>query len=166
MPLILSGSGTIGTSGNAGISIDNTGRVRTSFQPAFFAAMTGGWTHPSGVQLVLGTWATTFNIGSCYNTSTRRFTAPVTGAYQFNGTVATTGGVGTFSYLSCEFWVNGSRRSVGGWGGGGPSYGQTCNTAILFLNANDYIELGCESNKTFAFEASSQHTTFSGYLVG
>jgi hypothetical protein len=166
MPLVLDGSSGISNGGLTGFTIDTAGRVRFPNQPAFWAALSGGWSHPSGVALVLGTWITSFNIGSCYNITTRRFTAPISGVYQLNATIATSGGAGTFSYLSCEFWVNGARRVVGGWDGGGPSYGQTSHSTVLFLNTNDYVQIGCESNKTFNLDASNNHTTFSGFLVG
>jgi hypothetical protein len=158
MPLVLSGSNGISTNGSAFTLVPN--------QPSFLALLTeAGWTHPSGVQLIQGTWVTSHNRGSHYNTSTRRFTAPVAGSYLFNGTVATQGGVGTFQYLSCEFWLNGNRHFIGGWDGGGPSYGQTSSSVVINLNVGDYIQLASEANKSFNMQGPN-HTSFSGYFLG
>jgi hypothetical protein len=155
--------------GTQAMAWDESGRVTKPLQPSFHARLNAAWTHPSGTVLVLGTWAvsTNENIGSCYDTSTRRFTAPVSGTYAFNCIVATGGGTGTFSYLSAELWVNGSRRRVGHWGGGGYSYGGTSGSYIAYLSAGDYAQLGCEANKTFSVQSgNSSHTQFSGHLVG
>jgi hypothetical protein len=151
------------------MKIDAAGRVTKPYQPSFHARLNAAWSHPSGTVLILGTWAvsTNENIGNCYNTSTRRFTAPVSGTYAFNCIVATQGGVGTFSYLSAELWVNGARRRVGYWGGGGSSYGGTSGSYTAYLSAGDYAELASESNKTFAMQwGTGSHTQFSGHLVG
>ena len=155
--------------GTQAMAWDESGRVTKPLQPSFHARLNAAWTHPSGTVLVLGTWAvsTNENIGSCYDTSTRRFTAPVSGTYAFNCIVATGGGTGTFSYLSAELWVNGSRRRVGHWGGGGYSYGGTSGSYIAYLSAGDYAQLGCEANKTFSVQSgNSSHTQFSGHLLG
>ena len=145
--------------------MDAAGRVTMPYQPAFYARMQGQWGHPSGTQLIGGTWNTILDVGGNYNTSTLRFTAPVSGSYQFNATIATAGSVGSFQYLSCEFWVNGSRIYIGGWDGGGVSYGQVTNSVVIYLNAGDNVGIGCEANKSFNM-VGDYHTTFSGFLIG
>lgn len=151
--------------------IDNSGRVTMPYQPAFQAYLGTSWTHGSGVRLVGGSWGTILNNGSHYNASTRRFTAPVSGMYAFNCTVATVGSAGGFSYLSAELWLNGSRRAIGGWGTGAASgsYGETTSSYVVSMNAGDYAELACESNKSFNLQGNSStngNTLFSGYLIG
>lgn len=150
--------------------IDSSGRVTMPYQPAFHAYLNSVWSHPGGLQLIGGTWSASENVGSNYNTSTRRFTAPISGMYSFNCISATGGNVGTFNYLSSELWVNGIRRRIGGWDGGGSSYGQTSNSFIIYLNVGDYAEIGCESSKAFTMQgdssAGSSCTQFSGFLIG
>jgi hypothetical protein len=146
--------------------IDSSGRMTTPYQPAFFAGLSATFAHPSGVVKISGTFTATVNIGSGFNTSTQRFTAPVSGTYYLSACVGTNSGGGTFSYLSSEIWVNGSRRIIGGWDGGGTAYGKTSTSGIAYLNASDYVELYCEANKAFTVEGNSSSTFLSGHLVG
>jgi hypothetical protein len=136
------------------------------YQPAFFAALSATFSHPGNVAKIAGTFTAAVNVGSGFNTSTQRFTAPVTGAYYLSACVSTTGSTGTFNYLSSEIWVNGSRRIQGGWDGGGASYGKSSVSGIAYLNAGDYVELHCEASKSFTAEGNSQATFLSGHLVG
>jgi hypothetical protein len=149
-----------------GLSIGKTGIITTPYQPSFSAYLSGAYQHPSGVVAAVGgTWSTHHNIGSHYSTATRRFTAPVSGSYHFNCSIATEGGIGTFGYLSAELYINGGRVRIGGWGGGGDSYGQTSGSYVVYMNAGDYAELGCEADKTFPMQIGN-HTMLSGYLIG
>jgi hypothetical protein len=148
--------------------ISSGGIVTTPYQPSFSAYLNTGYTHPSGVVGAIGgTWATHHNTGSHYSTSTRRFTAPIAGTYQFHCIIATEGGSGSFNYLSAELWVNGNRTRIGGWGcgGAGGSYGETASSYVVYMNAGDYAEMGCESNKSFNAQTGS-NTLFAGYLIG
>jgi hypothetical protein len=64
-------------------TVDSLGRVNTPSQPTFFAWQPESGTFmSSGGVIVFG--STQINIGSGYNTSNGRFTAPVAGVYQFN----------------------------------------------------------------------------------
>lgn len=146
--------------------VDQSGRVTMPYQPAFMANLSADWTHTSGVLKVAGTFSADVNTGSNYSTSTKRFTAPVTGNYFISASVSTVGGAGAFSYLSSEIWVNGIRRIVGGWDGGGTSYGNTSVSGVVSLNANDYVELYCEANKTFTMASGSGYSFLSGHLIG
>jgi hypothetical protein len=80
--------------------------------------------------------------------------------------VGTAGGIGTFSYLSAEVWRNGARNWVGGWGGGGSSYGQSLSLRILSLTANDFVTLGMETSKTFSLDGAAVHSGLAGFLLG
>ena len=142
------------------------GAVKMPNQPAFMANLSADWTHTSGVQKVTGTFSADVNTGSNYSTSTKRFTAPVTGNYFISASISTIGGAGTFSYLSSEIWVNGIRRIVGGWDGGGTSYGNTSVSGVVSLNANDYVELYCEASKTFTVASGAGYSFLSGHLIG
>jgi len=148
--------------------IHASGRVTMPYQPAFWTYLSSNTSKPSGTSVVPGGFTTKYNVGGHYSTSTKRFTAPVAGLYLFTGTVATVGGQGSFNYLSCEFWVNGGRQFIGGWqGNNSPSYSKSASSIVLSLSANDYVELACETNKTFTMQGgSSVYTYMSGYLLG
>ena len=145
--------------------IDTSGRVTMPYQPAFLARLNTNWSHPSGAVQLGGTWVTDLNVGSHYSTSTRRFTAPVAGKYQFNTTVATEGSVSNIAYISSEIWVNGTRKYVGGWDSGGSSYNKSSASYVVDLNANDYVTIGSEISVSCNL-TSNTHTTLSGYLIG
>lgn len=153
------------TGGSERVQVTSDGYVTTPYQPAFFARLSAQWTHPSGVVQLGGSWVADLNVGSCYNTATRRFTAPVAGKYQFNTTVGTIGGVTGVVYISSELWVNGSRTYVGSWDSGGSSYNKSSASYIVALNANDYVTIGSEISLSAVLQDSS-HNTFSGYLIG
>ena len=156
------------TSGTERLRIDSSGRVTMPYQPAFLAYLVTTTGKATSVSVVPGTFATYYNVGGHYSTSTKRFTAPVAGLYLFTGTIATEGSAGSFNYLSCEFWVNGSRTFVGGWqGNSSPSYSKSASSVVLSLSASDYVELACETNKAFNIQGgSANYTYFNGYLVG
>ena len=145
--------------------IDAAGRVTMPYQPAFFARLSAQWGHPSGAVQLGGTWVADLNVGSNYNTTTRRFTAPVAGNYQFNTTVGTIGGTTGVAYISSEIWVNGSRKYVGSWDSGGSSYNKSSASYVVALNANDYVMIASEINISVILQDAT-HNTFSGYLIG
>jgi len=157
-----------GTNNAERMQIDSSGRVTMPYQPAFLAYLVTTTGKATSVSVVPGTFATYYNVGGHYSTSTKRFTAPVAGLYLFTGTIATEGSAGSFNYLSCEFWVNGSRTFVGGWqGNSSPSYSKSASSVVLSLSASDYVELACETNKAFNIQGgSANYTYFNGYLVG
>jgi hypothetical protein len=157
------------TTGLSRLKIGADGIITTPYQPSFSAYLSGAYTHPGGVVGALGgVWATHHNTGGHYSTSTRKFTAPISGVYVFQCIIATEGGAGSFAYLSAELWVNGSRVRIGGWGcgGAGGSYGETASSYVVYMNANDYAEFGSESNKSFNVQNGGGNTIFAGYLLG
>jgi len=119
--------------------------------PAFVAgsATDPGWTSP----VSNGTWGkinqvcttTAYNRGNHYNTSTTRFTAPVTGPYWFSFTAY----LYSASYVHPAFTINGSLTS--GWGhlqhrirghGMAANYQQDAQIEeIMYLTAGSYVEV-------------------------
>jgi len=148
--------------------IDSAGRVTMPNQPAFLAYLTSNATQPGGTNLIVGTWGTLHNRGGYYNTSTKRFTAPIDGLYEFTFNLGNTGTGVTLSYVSAEIVVNGS-RNVCCWGGGTfPAYFKVNTNLTIELSANDYVEVGTEVNTSFVMQgsASDPYTYFTGRLVG
>lgn len=147
-----------GTTGVARMAIDFAGRITTPFQPAFRA-----W-NPSTVANAANTFvfskysgfqAVGYNNGSHFNASTGRFVAPVAGMYFFGwgGLVSQNGGA-----IRMQFAVNGGSTTIG-------TYSNTeqwqSNTAIIYLNANDYVEFGLVTGA-----GNVNHTEVTGFLMG
>jgi hypothetical protein len=140
---------------NTAIYIDQFGRVTKPYQPAFSAYANSGDTVADGNAIPYG--GVVFNIGNCYNGSTYRFTAPVSGVYFFIWSNKGTNGQTYYTRLQ----VNGSAQ-------GSPSehYANIANphmhaSAFVQMSANDYAWIRSGSNYTRADGADY----FSGYLV-
>jgi len=151
--------------GSAALYADTSSRVLMPSQPSFFVSDTNS----SAVQqseLVFTTTSTSgrHNIGSHYSASTGRFTAPVTGYYQFTYQLRANS---TTSYFHPRFKLNGN--SLGHthtiWGGAldYKSVGYTC---FMSLSAGDYVsvETSGSQNNTGALEGGQ--CSFSGRLIG
>lgn len=144
------------------IYISGQGYVSNSYQPAFIASnpATGNVTYGAGATIAFSTVIQ--NVGSGYNNSTYRFTAPVSGFYllyftAYNNT-ASTG-------VRMNICING-----GSYAGQGSVNAATGNqdfqqTIIAYMNANDYATVACNYAGTIIYNAPG-HTTFGGRLLG
>jgi hypothetical protein len=172
-----------GTAGNAvtfneAMRIDTSGRVTQPYQPAFFAKKTNGTGATiTGTLDAIPFNATDFNIGSCFNTSTYRFTAPVSGTYFFtwNATSATTtwnNPTPAGNTVSTALYKNGTVisatdnfLSLTNSGHRIPVGGST----TIYLTANDYVSAGIPVAGGQVGDgngANSERLSFSGYLIG
>jgi hypothetical protein len=139
------------------MKIDSSGRVTTPYQPAFSVYKT---TTTSGSTTYVYD-AVDVNIGSHYNTSNGRFTAPVAGKY-FISAYCCPQSVDTWG--ACAIYLNGSiykgmyvRRFLS-------NGGEWCtNTTILNLNAGDYIFIQNTENTVLS---GRDNNGFCGYLIG
>jgi hypothetical protein len=143
------------------MNIDSAGRMTRAYQPLFSAR---GGTNPgtSGSPIVYGT--IDLNVGSHYNSSNGRFTAPVSGYYFFS-----------FHGLLGNANVSDSRLAIAKNGVAQyglrfilDKYDASWNTiqgfGILSLSANDYVQIILDV-------ATQMHTDggydgFMGYLLG
>lgn len=80
-----SGAVAIQNNGVTGLSLDASGRLTTPLRPAFYIKKTGSQSASSDTLITFDTVIT--NVGSCYNTSTNTFTAPIAGFYSFTAKV-------------------------------------------------------------------------------
>ena len=139
--------------------IDAAGRVTTPYQPAFNVKWaTSSSTAPVGIDTVAFSQVIT-NVGSHYNSSTGRFTAPVSGFYQFNLSMYFQNGtnyVGSMLQKS-DGVVYYSFSSIG-------SDVMFYTSQAVYLNQNDYVftRTYCGGSTT----ALRQYSHFSGYLIG
>ena len=145
------------------ISWDSSGRVTMPYQPAFKARMStnGNTSVANGSVMPFDT--AMYNIGSNFNTSTYRFTAPVAGVYAFSYH-SYKNGSSTPSLIAARVNTNALFRTrVDG----------STDTVIVaafscYLSANDYVDVVNDSGVTFvAFDnTTGSYTSFEGYLVG
>jgi len=107
------------------------------------------------------------NIGSHYSTSTHRFTAPIAGRYYFEWSTIKL----DFSYGSVHrqyIRVNGSTGPMGGRHlrlSDSSNYGDGTCSAIIQLNANDYVDIYISSSYTGSY-GSTNYTWFQGFFLG
>lgn len=143
--------------------IDSVGRVTMPSQPFFYARKTTNQTIATGTTVEFNT--TTTNIGSHYNTSTYRFTAPIAGVYSFSAKVwmGKNGG----SYGSFDPRVNGSLipNSAGAYYDGSINSTGLANYIVNFqysLNVSDYVDFTVGGNANLVLDNSGY---FCGFLV-
>jgi hypothetical protein len=140
--------------------IDSNGRILKPYQPAFAIY---DLSFPSGTAGV-GTGGTVVsNVGSCYNSSNGRFTAPVSGTYLFNLSVQAFNS-GSTTYINVSVQVNGSStvgNFVTGYGGTHNNHTQITGSVIAYLSANDYAQIRTE----YGARDTAQNT-FNGFLIG
>jgi hypothetical protein len=149
--------------------IDSSGRVITPFQPSFMV----GFSSSGSVSLADNTLIPFDNktTGSCYdvsgsfNTSTNRFTAPVTGVYLFQVNIAssTSGGFSVQLKKNGSAITNGADTIAGFTQNTGVSAITMITTIQVQLNANDYIEAFTRNGSYSVFK---NHSWMLGRLLG
>jgi hypothetical protein len=158
--------------GAESMRLDSSGRVTMPFQPAFRAILGSSQTatFTGAYDVVFGN--AVLNVGSCYSTSTGRFTAPVSGVYSLQTGIVAVNSYGP-NFLVSELKINGSvsytwfTSSV--YASGGES-GMSAATTV-YLNANDYVQaiIYAPSSLTIGSAGGTWQqgrTYFSGFLVG
>ena len=135
--------------------IDASGRVTTPFQPAFYAFASSSIVY-NNATVTLD--STKFNIGSCYSTSTGRFTAPVDGVYMFAATGRNNNTGTPILDLQHSAGYIISRLQFPG-----TAYYHHSLSAVTYLSANQYVYLGTAGEIEFDANGIDQ---FSGALIG
>lgn len=149
--------------------IDSSGRVTMPYQPAFLARGNSTTTVGSNYADLIYPLVD-FNNGNHYNSTTGRFTAPVSGYYVFTGHIVPTA---NSQNAPSEFFVevnNGSqtgrvfldrRKKIEGTS---ENTFSLSGSAVLYLSQNDFVNLShVNITSTATIEGSS---VFSGYLLG
>jgi hypothetical protein len=133
------------TNNSSRMTVDTSGRVTKPFQPAFRARKTASQTiqnNSADIKVTFDTADT--NIGSHYNTSTSRFTAPVAGWYHFNAFFMYESFPTDWAYSFIRFVLNGSSSNseiMYGRIPSGSNYLTLCASTYYYLSVNDYFEV-------------------------
>jgi hypothetical protein len=165
--------------GTTGLNITAAGQITIPLQPAFSAYRDESLNNfavgtSSGSPNIVPFAGTTVNTGSCFSTSTNRFTAPVAGRYMFLASICWTTN-GNERWAAINFQKNGA-GAVGGstYMGmvnmpystyGSTTYASSSGSVIVTLAANDYIQVGAFSSSGTAL-VWQLGCFFSGYLLG
>ena len=151
------------------IKTDTSGRVTMPNQPSFYAYATAtqsdNTTDETAQKILLA--GTRFNVGNHWSTTDSRFTAPVTGIYFFHGEVRLDT-LGAGHYTWAKIFVNGNAHVHGDLENSADAvnYRQAAVTAIIQLNAGDYVEFWETTyNTATTISLGAYQTYFMGYLI-
>jgi hypothetical protein len=160
------------TNNTEAVRIDSSGRMTKPLQPSFSAknSTSGNITLTDSATIVVPYDSIDFNIGSGYNSSTNRFTAPVTGTYYFWASIHFDSNVSSnnYTYFFLRWHVNGNDialehmmpRPAGG------SYASWQNSTVIQLNAGDYIDIRARQAGGSMLNVRSNMRQFCGFLMG
>jgi hypothetical protein len=158
---------TMSTNGSERMRIDSSGRVTMPYQPMFSAGRNAGHVAKNNVYIFN---SASVNVGSHYNTTNGRFTAPVAGHYLFSTRLMTDTNGGTVGHVSYDIRKNGSRfaqaytyRDTAG------SHRAIAATQIVYLAVNDYVDVYVNDSFTTSglwYGNSTLYNNFSGFLIG
>ena len=158
--------------------IDRDGRVTTPSTTSFYATANSGGTVSMTSTHTLTNWrlstsGKTYDIGSNFNTSNGRFTAPVSGKYLFTASILLAGYdqasdihmMWRKNGTTMQYWYNTRTSNIDRSGYGG--YLAQGSTTTFTLSANDYIDIACVfSGSLSLWCGDSNWGHFSGHLLG
>ena len=151
------------------ITIDNNGAVTMPSQPAFSVALGANVTNLSvGSWVDLAMSSEIFDQGSDFNTSTYKFTAPVTGKYQLNVGIRfeEVDTATDYVYTAIETSNRAYRFIFEPDFSSDPTYWSTARSVLADMDAGDvaYVRV-MQNGGASQMDIANSQTKFSGYLV-
>lgn len=154
------------TVGTDQLAVDSAGRVTMPYQPMFTVSQSSTLNYASDAKVAFDGIVT--NIGSHFDLANDRFTAPISGKYQFMVQASINGMSSPGLYFAIYFKRNGGGT---GFRFRGYPYNSTTTwsgisgTVQFELNANDYIELWAYAHTGY-ITLQGAETHFMGHLIG
>ena len=147
------------------LNIDTGGRLTTPQQPKFGVARNAGYLSDDQVWVCD---SVDTNIGSHYDSSNGKFTAPVAGTYFFTGSVMTHDSSSNVAQVSWSFRKNNSSVKDFIQHKINAVHCRVDGSIIMTLAANDFVTLFVNDSNTSSGWAGSQHVQnhFGGFLIG
>ena len=159
--LAITNGSTMGN--NTRWKMDAAGRITTPNQPIYGGGRNAG--HISNNQVYVADNAHT-NVGSHYNTSNGKFTAPVAGNYFLFGNIITHDSGSSDTYVWWAIRKNGSILKYFYDDAEPGRHQQICGTMVITLAASDYVEwyVGNSSNQWYG--SQHEYANIGCFLIG
>jgi len=148
------------TNGTTAATIDSSGRILQPAKPAFNVFYNGG-SFEMAANTIFPLNTARVNVGSYFNLSTYKFTAPVSGTYFFS-----------FRSMTNEqntriiLYINGSSAEYLVYeDGGGTDWHPTHGDTIRTLSANDTVNIFNATSYTATMHGN-EYNAFCGHLIG
>jgi hypothetical protein len=159
-----SGSADGAISWTTPMQIDPNGRITKPLTPHFNCNASPTIGSSSDLYVARSFGNVNANVGSHYNNSNGRFTAPVAGTYLFGSGLWCNNGDDNSGQHLLVFRKNGSEAGFGA--NHRHEKNQLTATMCIVLSANDYITTGFASGSGGSIQGSTPRNYFWGYLVG
>ena len=161
-------------SNNLDFKIDSVGRMNITNQPRFFSYLSGRFPSSGNItgNSIVAFNSTNQNVGSGFDTSTYRYTAPIAGTYVFGMQLRCANNNGV-RVARAVLRKNGGQQwdlaFIGGSYSGNPyDHPSMQGTTIINANANDYFDVQISSELSFSgdlYVDGGLRSNFWGYLL-